>query len=493
MFRGGLKLGFSQAFVQGCSFIRNVIVARLISPEDFGIAATFAMTFFLLEMISNLAADVLLVQAPDGDQPEFQKSAQALHAFRGTVNAAIIFVLAGPIANLFGVPQARWAFHCLALLPLCKALNHLDNNRLQREMNFGPQIASDIGSNLLVTLLALPLGLWLRDYSLMLWLLIAQVASFMILSHLMAKRRYAWAWHADYVKRIVAFGWPLLINGLLMYVIFQGDRFIIGASKRLFAHSTYTLTDLGIYSVAFGLTMAPTMLVANVSTQLFLPLLSRAQEMKEQFERRYAGCSELMSLVAAAIAIPFILAGGWAVTLVYGAKYAAAAGFIGWLGAMWALRILRVAPTLAAMARGDTRNSMVSNMARTIALAGILFVAATGRPLVWVAICGFVGELLALTVCLWRLQREHGVSSRIALKPFMAAGASMMLAGMAVMAGVPQMGWVAACAVALALTLLSVVAMLIMFPEVRTGLQMVLQRDKATSAAAGVVAPVNQS
>src|SRR5581483_8242046 len=122
LFRGGLNLSLSQAFVQGCSFIRNVIVARIISPEDFGIAAVFGMTFLLLEMISNLAADVLLVQAPDGDEAEFQKSAQALHAFRGTMNAVIIFSLAGPISNLFGVPQARWAFRCLALLPLCKAL-----------------------------------------------------------------------------------------------------------------------------------------------------------------------------------------------------------------------------------------------------------------------------------------------------------------------------------------------------------------------------------
>src|SRR5581483_3763845 len=139
----------------------------------------------------------------------------------------------------------------------------------------------------------------------------------------MAERRYAWAWHKEYIKRIVNFGWPLLINGLLMYVIFQGDRFIIGASRRLFSHSSYTLADLGVYSVAFGLSMAPTMLVANVSTQLFLPLLSRAQEMKEQFERRYTGCLELVSLVAAVFAVPFILLGGWVVILVYGTKYAA--------------------------------------------------------------------------------------------------------------------------------------------------------------------------
>lgn len=493
VFQGGLKLGSNQAFVQACSFIRNVIVARIISPADFGIAAVFSMTFFLLEMISNLAADTLLIQAADGDEPEFQKTAQALHAVRGITNSCIIFVLAGPISRLFGVPEARWAFHCLALLPLCKALNHLDTNRMQRDMRFGVQIVSDCGSNLLVTLLALPLGLWLRDYSLMLWLLIIQVAAFMILTHIMAERRYAWGWNANYAKRVLAFGWPLLINGLLMYIIFQGDRFIIGASRRLFVHSTYTLADLGVYSVAFSLTMAPTMLVASVSTSLFLPLLSRAQCAVAQFQLRYVACGELVSLAAAMTSTAFIIAGKSFVVLIYGAKYAAAAAFIGWLGAMWGLRTLRVAPTLAAMALGDTRNSMIANIARTSALGGVLIVAATGQPLLWIAICGFAGELLALAVCVWRLAREHAVPARIALKPFTMTGVGMGAAALAVTAGISQIGLVAALLVSFGLMLVLFFGMLVISSGLRTGLRLLIHETEEISAASNVLTATNET
>src|SRR5437899_131865 len=168
---------------------------------------------------------------------------------------------------------------------------------------------------------------------------------------------------------MVAFGWPLMINGVLMYIIFEGDRFVIGTSHRLFARSTYTLADLGVYSVAFALAMAPTMLVANISTQLFLPLLSQVQDSMPQFRRRYVLCAELISFLATMISIPLITLGGRAVILVYGSKYAAAGTFIGWLGAMWAVRILRVVPTVAAMALADTHNSMISNVVRTAALA----------------------------------------------------------------------------------------------------------------------------
>src|SRR6516162_2044857 len=113
--KGGMKLGSNQAFGQACSFARSVIFARLISPADFGVAATFAMTFSFLEMISNLAAETVLIQAKDGNEPAFQQTAQALQFLRGLINALFIFSLAGIVSRLFGVPQAKPAFQLLAL------------------------------------------------------------------------------------------------------------------------------------------------------------------------------------------------------------------------------------------------------------------------------------------------------------------------------------------------------------------------------------------
>src|SRR5215467_2027360 len=120
IFRNGIKLGFNQVFTQACSFVGNIIVARLIAPSDFGIAATFAMTSAFLAMISNLAAETVLIQAKDGNEPAFQQTAQWLQFLRGLINALLIFAFAGMISRLFGVPQATPAFQCLALLPLIR-------------------------------------------------------------------------------------------------------------------------------------------------------------------------------------------------------------------------------------------------------------------------------------------------------------------------------------------------------------------------------------
>src|SRR3990167_8974606 len=148
--KGGVKLGANQVIVQACSFVRSVILARLISPENFGIAATLAITISLFEMVSNLSAELLLVQAEDGNEPRFQKTAQLLRAGRGLINASFIFALAGPVSRLFGVPESRWAFQCMALAPAINGFAHLDMNRLQREMDFGPFVIIHIASSVLV-------------------------------------------------------------------------------------------------------------------------------------------------------------------------------------------------------------------------------------------------------------------------------------------------------------------------------------------------------
>src|SRR3972149_4355777 len=187
--KGGLKLGANQGVAQACSFVRSVILARLISPEDFGIAATLAITISLFEMVSNLSAELLLVQAEDGNEPRFQKTAQLLRAGRGLINASFIFALAGPVSRLFGVPESRWAFQCLALVPAIKGFTHLDLNRLQRNMEFGPAVINDIASTVLVTLVAWPLAQSLRDFSAMLWLVGAPTVFSTIGSPLLAKTR----------------------------------------------------------------------------------------------------------------------------------------------------------------------------------------------------------------------------------------------------------------------------------------------------------------
>lgn len=467
--KSGVKLGIGQAFSQGCSFIRNIILARLISTADFGIASTFAITLSLIEMVSNLAAEKLIIQSKRGDEERFQSTVQFTQFLRGCFSGLVLFIIASPVSSLFGIPEAGWAFRWLAFIPFVRGFIHQDIYRYQRSMKFTPSIIVESTAIGISTIAAYPLGVYFRDYRCMLVVVIMQSIIAIIMSHAISERKYRWAFDKLSVEELYRFGWPLLINGLLLFGILQGDRFVIGSANKLFGKHIYTMSDLGLYSVVFALTFAPTMLITNISTPLFLPLLSKAQTDRDVFEKRYNMVCQIIILAGGGIAILLATSGTYLVKIFYGARYAFNSGsVIAWLGAMQAFRIIRTGPTLAAMAKADTKNSMYSNMVRSVSLLAALLTAASGQNLSWIAASGFFGEFFALIFCLWRLQRQHQIDPSTCAK-FATITMSCMLFGYVVQA-MTSPGLLVSLTISLGFLSLCFVSTIILFPELRNNL-----------------------
>src|SRR2546421_6382453 len=104
---GGAIVVAGQAGAQLFGFVRNVIIARVLSPTDVGIAAIFATTMSFLDMVSDLNAGMLLIQSEGGDDPEFQATIHSLALVRGILISIVLLVLAGPAAWLFKIGYAR--------------------------------------------------------------------------------------------------------------------------------------------------------------------------------------------------------------------------------------------------------------------------------------------------------------------------------------------------------------------------------------------------
>ena len=468
---GSALLMSGQVLGQGFGFVRNIIVARLLGPEDFGVAAIFVITLSLLDMISNLAADRMIIQADDGEDPRLQNTAHTLLGLRGFVTAALIYLAAGPIVWLFKVPDAKWAFELLALIPIARGFLHLDVKRLQRQMRFSPYVMCEAAGQLAGLLVSVPLAFYLRDYSAVLWITLVQVGMLVLVSHMLSERVYRWGWYKPHVRRFVSFGWPLLIDGLLMFGIFQGDRVIIGAN--------YDQAALGIYAVAFSLTLLPTLMLSRVNSALVLPLLSTARGDSALFNKRFRLTNEVLALAGGSIAVGFILAGGWFVPLVYGPAYAQAGNFIGILGAMQAVRVIRSAPSEAAMALGETHNFMISNGVRSTALIGLLIAALLHTPLWVIASCGLIGELLGLLTSVLLLRAQHHIPARHTLLPFNLTLATMAAAAV-VYASFPEAPWYLLLAGVLAL-IIGMLAYGILRFEISTILLEAWQRSRRSA------------
>lgn len=465
--KGGVALTTGQIAAKAFGFGSNVIVARLLTPADFGVAAMLGVTISFLEMLSDLSIGTMVIQSDHGDEPLFIGSVQSIMAIRGIVLAVLLLLLAWPLSALFNAVDARWAFECLALYPLAKGLLNQDVTRFQRKMRFGPSIWSEVGSQAIAMGLAYPLAAWLHSYAALLWLLIIEAAAYTAITHLVAKQPFQFSWNKRYIKSMFRFGWPLLISGVAIFVIFQGDAALIGSAPRIFKSAHYTKSDLGVYAVAFSLAQVPALMMTKVTASILLPALARVQHSDEQFNQFYRLGIEVLAVIAGISGICCILAGYTAIVLLYGMRYVGAAAFVGWLAAMQSVRLIRRAPTTAALARGDTHNSMICNLVRLVGFVGAIIIASQGGSLVWIAACGLIGELMALTASIWRIGRIHNVSPSLSAGPVFIALVGMGLAGcVSIMRGdAPSM--VQSLMTSSIISMLFLGACVIVFPEIR--------------------------
>ena len=238
------------------TLIRSLVIARMISVHDFGIASTFLLAMAIVEMTSALGLQQQLVQAKNGNDPHFQAALQGFQALRGVTNGTILFLLAPLIAGFFGVPEVTWAYQMVAMVPVMRGFMHFDVNRFNRQMNYLPALMTGSLPPLGSLLLLWPLSLMFIDYRLTLYSVLAQNLILLVMSHLVAERPYRLALDRSVMAGSLRFGWPLILNGALMFAIFNVERMIVGRELGM--------AQLGLFSMAFSLAIAP-MLVSPIS------------------------------------------------------------------------------------------------------------------------------------------------------------------------------------------------------------------------------------
>jgi O-antigen/teichoic acid export membrane protein len=427
LFHSTVVLTAGQVVAYGLSFLRNLILARILAKADYGLASVFAMALTLLEVGGRMAFGIQVIQSKEGDSAGFQDSAHALQFVGGVCSAVLIAGLSVPVARLFGVPQTWWAFALLAVVPLCQGLGHLDISRRQRELDYLPLVLADVVPQALITLAAWPLALWLRDFRVIIWLMIAKAIVGTGMTFVFARRPYRWAWERTRLRSMLMFGWPLLLNGLVMFGCQQADQMLVGAK--------FSLNVLASYALAFSLASIPWFISGQVGSALMLPILSRAQDDPERLRRQYRVCIQAAAAAGVIFTLPIILAGEQLVRSLYGAKYQGTGVFVALLGAAFAVRFLRFVPAVVATARADTMNQLYSNLWRGASFPLALCVVFFGGTPVQIAACAVIAEMLATVVSAVLLWRRQGVPLResygaaIYLVVFVSAGLAVALLG----------------------------------------------------------------
>lgn len=419
----GALLFTGYAAAQGLSLVRNAIIGHTLSRGDFGIAATITLILQIVETLSDLGSDRMIVQAADGDTPEFLAASHAILVLRGMLLAALLLMCGPLLARGFNVAHAAGGFLLIAFVPLLKGFAHLDCRRAQRRFNNLPQISIEVIPQAVALVMTFPVLTYTPNYSAVAGLAIIQALTANVISHVMAQSPYRARFDTGIFWRQIVFGWPILASALPLIAVYQGDRLFIGRFNGMEA--------LAGYSAAFMITMVPGLITAKVGHALMLPLFSECLRRGQTLSRQFAAMTELTVLAATVFFCAFTIAAERLLPLIFGAQYTHLGGVTAILALMWALRMIQAVPGMALMAYGTTKPFVIAGVIRALALPAIFAAGLNGASIVTIAAIGCLFEVFSLVYIAVRIEKsERGLGKALAQRALflVPAGAAAVIA-----------------------------------------------------------------
>ena len=261
-------------------FVRSVLLARLLAPEQFGVMTLALFFLSLVTQAQRLGFNRAFIHRQD-DSPNNLATFATLRI--GLTGVAVILAWAGApiLGHLYpDHPGLAPVLAVLALLEVVRGFNGVAETLLMRALQFRRLAAINVASSLAMTVIA-PLvalaggGVWA--------LVTEQATGVVVRSAGLWLYRRPWrpqfGLDRDLARWYFRFGTFVFINANLSFLLDRFDDFWTG--------TFLGATALGFYSRAYEFARYPRRLLSGPLVQVFLPTFAKLQEDRERLSKAF--------------------------------------------------------------------------------------------------------------------------------------------------------------------------------------------------------------
>jgi O-antigen/teichoic acid export membrane protein len=321
--------------------VRTLILARILSGFEFGFASALSASYATFELITDVAVHRFVLATPRAEYQQALRGAHGLSVVRGLA-AGILAVAAAPVlAYLMSVPTEWMSFAWLGPAIFIRSFEHFELRVAERDYRYSAQLWMNVLSNSLA--LAIMVGTWFyfHDHVIFITMLFAQNISYVVASHLFATTPYSISLRSSHFFKAARFAYPLVLSGIGLAVVSQGDRLLVG--------SVLDVPTLGIYSVLILTITVPAGAVTQVFSSLALAGLHNASDDHERRERRLLLYARIMLILGVCTAFGLLALMNILVPLVFGARFAVSSGIVAMLALVSFFSLARAEPTTSVL------------------------------------------------------------------------------------------------------------------------------------------------
>jgi len=402
MIQGSAWIMLEYGGKQFTRLLGNLILTKLLFPELFGIMALVNISIQGLQMFSDVGLNQNIIQSRRGDDKVFLDTAWTVQVIRGFGIWILASVLAWPVSKVYGQPDLAWLIPVSGLMAVLSGFYSTQMITMNRHLNMARLTIVELLTHI-SGIAVMILWAWLSPS---IWSLVAgglvSSALKLIASHLFFREyRNHFRWDQESVGELFSFGKWIFISTALAFLAAQGDRIVLG--------KLLSMTELGVYSIAYFLSQAVLQAVSALGNKMLFPAYSRfAEGDRRELTLRIRRIRRTLLAAAMPAVAVLVLFGSELVELLYDERYREA----GWMlqvlsiGSIMAVAISTVSPVLLAL--GDSYRFMLLLVFKLALMLGAMALGGWLFELPGLILGISVSHFLYYPVLAWAVRR-HGV------------------------------------------------------------------------------------
>lgn len=255
--------------------ISNLILTRLLSPEIFGLMALAQVFLQGIRMLSDVGTNASIIRSDRGEDPAFLNTAWTVQVIRGGLIAAVVCLLAWPIARLYDQSILFPIMCTLALTPILSGFNSVSLATVNRKLMLRQSTLAGVVSRC-VTVTVTIVFAWLLEsvWALVIGALTGAILQLAITHLILPPFRHRLMLERSALKDIIRFGRWILVGTAFTFLADKGQQAIYGL--------VVPVEMLGQIAIAVLLASIPAALVTRLLQQVVFPSFAEVRRTRPE-------------------------------------------------------------------------------------------------------------------------------------------------------------------------------------------------------------------
>ncbi len=315
--------------------ITSMILARLLTPEAFGVVTTLTMIIAFAEIFTDAGFQKYLVQHEFKDAQDQDESTNV--AFWSNLAMSLFFwgviaIFADPLAAVVGNPGLGHVLIVACVNIPIAAFSSIQAALYKRNLDYKTLFKVRIISTFIPLLVTVPLAFWLRSY----WALIIGTITVHSVNAILltgySKWKPRWYYSITKLKEMFSFTVWSLVEAISIWLTHYVDVFIVGTML-----SQYYL---GLYKTSSSLVGQIMGLITAITTSILFSALSRLQNNEKEFQQLFFRFQKIVGLLVIPLGVGLFIFSDLATELLLGDQWSEASGFVGLWGLTSSITII---------------------------------------------------------------------------------------------------------------------------------------------------------